>query len=216
LPRNWVKRFARAVSKPIKIGNRLIISSVEGSLAPALWRREGRSRIVIPASLAFGTGEHATTAMSLRFLEQLTRAWKPGWSLLDLGTGTGILALAAKRLGASHVVGIDNDPNAISMAKSNARSNKIQGTEFQLADVRNCKPPWRADVITANLYSDLLLEILPKLRHGGWMILSGVFRKQQHGLTRALQQNRYDIISVKCRGKWVAILAKSTRCVQQP
>ncbi|HXO92787.1 MAG TPA: 50S ribosomal protein L11 methyltransferase, partial [Candidatus Acidoferrum sp.] len=55
------------------------------------------------------------------FLEQLTRRWEPGWSLVDLGTGSGILALAAKCLGAGRVVGIDNDPMAISMAKSNAR-----------------------------------------------------------------------------------------------
>ena len=90
--------------------------------------------------MAFGTGEHATTGMSLRLLEQLTRRWNPGWSLTDLGTGSGILALAAKCFGAGRVIGIDNDPAAISMAKSNARLNKIRGATFQLADVRKWKP----------------------------------------------------------------------------
>ena len=88
LPRNWLKRFARSDSKPIKIGDRLMISNVEGTLTSRSLGHKGHSHIIIPASLAFGTGKHATTAMSLRFLEQLTRDWKPGWSLVDLGTGT--------------------------------------------------------------------------------------------------------------------------------
>jgi ribosomal protein L11 methyltransferase len=104
LPRNWVERFARRDSKPIKIGKRLMISNVGGTLVSRLSRHKGRSHIIIPASLAFGTGEHVTTAMSLRFLEQLTRGWNPGWSLLDLGTGSGILALAAKVFGAGSQV----------------------------------------------------------------------------------------------------------------
>jgi ribosomal protein L11 methyltransferase len=103
LPRNWLERFARGDAKPIKIGKRLMVSSVGGTLVSRLSRHKGRSHTIIPASLAFGTGDHATTAMSLRFLERLTRCWKPGWSLVDLGTGSGILALAAKCFGAGLV-----------------------------------------------------------------------------------------------------------------
>ena len=173
-----------------------------------LSRHKGRSHIIIPASLAFGTGEHATTAMSLRFLEQLTRCWNPGWSLTDLGTGSGILALAAKCLGAGRVIGIDNDPAAISVAKSNARLNKIRGATFQLGDVHKWNPAQKTDVITANLYSDLLIEILPKLRGGAWLILSGILRSQQDELVHALQRNDLDVIRMKHRGKWIAILAR--------
>ena len=205
LRRNWLERFARVDSKPIKIGNRLVVSNVGETLVSRLSRR---SHIIIPASLAFGTGEHATTAMSLRFLEQLTRRWNPGWSLADLGTGSGILALGAKCFGAGQVIGIDNDPAAISVAKSNARLNKIRGASFQLADVHKWSPAQQIDVITANLYSDLLIEILPKLRGGGWLILSGILRSPQDELVRALQRNHIIIISMKQRGKWVAILAR--------
>src|SRR5205085_12256303 len=106
LPRDWLKRSLRTKVKPIKVGN---------------------ARLIIPAEAAFGTGEHATTAMSLRVLENLTRNWKRDWSIVELGTGIGILALAAKILGANHVLGIDNDPVAISIAKRNARRNKIRG-----------------------------------------------------------------------------------------
>ncbi len=208
LPRNWLKRFARSDSKPIKIGKRLIISSVGGT-SSRLSRHKGPSHIIIPASLAFGTGEHATTAMSLRFLEQLTRCWNPGWSFVDLGTGSGILALAAKCFGAGQVIGIDNDPAAISVAKSNARLNKIRGATFQLGDVHKRNPAQKVDVITANLYSDLLIEILPNLRSGAWLILSGILHSQQAELIRALQRNRVGIISTKRRGKWMAFLARS-------
>jgi ribosomal protein L11 methyltransferase len=146
--------------------------------------------------------------MSLRFLEKLTRCWKPGWSLADLGTGSGILALASKCFGAGQVVGIDNDPVAISVAKSNSRLNKIRGVGFQLGDVHKWNPAKQTDVITANLYSDLLVKILAKLRGGGWLILSGILRSQQDELVRALQRNHLVIIRMKQRGKWVAILAR--------
>ena len=181
-----------------------------------LSRRDDHSHLIIPASLAFGTGEHATTAMSLRFLEQLTRRWKSGWSLADLGTGTGILALAAKRLGAGRVVGIDNDPKAIAVARSNARLNQIRGIAFQLADVHHWNSAQTTDVMTANLYSDLLSEILPKLGGSRLLILSGILRSQQHELVRSLWRSHYDVISMKRRGKWLAIVASLTGTVLPP
>jgi ribosomal protein L11 methyltransferase len=232
LPRNWLERFAPADSKRIKIGKRLIVVRSINELqrcsvrcpqrrrssrhrarpdAPGTAHATGRTIkpvfLVMPASLAFGTGEHATTGMSLRFLEQLSRGWKNSWSLLDLGTGSGILALAAKCFGAGSVTGIDNDPAAISVAKSNVRLNKIRGASFRLADLRKQKPAQKTDVITANLYNDLLIKILPKLNTGRWLVLSGILRSQQHELGRALQRNQYDIVEKRRRGKWVAILA---------
>ena len=231
LPRNWLERFARGDAKRIKIGKRLIVVRSMNELRRCSVRCHQRSPhhrarpdalrtahstahtikpalLVIPASFAFGTGEHATTAMSLRFLEQVTRRWERGWSLVDLGTGSGILALTAKCFGAGRVTGIDNDPTAISMAKSNARLNKIRGATFQLADVHGWNPAQKTDVITANLYSDLLIEILPKLRGGGWLILSGILRNQKHEFVRALQRNHLDVVDMKRRGKWMAFLAR--------
>jgi len=151
--------------------------------------------------------------MSLRLLEQLTRDWKPGWLLVDLGTGSGILALAAKRFGAGRVIGIDNDPAAISVAKSNAQLNKVRGVSFQLGDVNKWNSAQETDVITANLYSNLLIEILPKLGGNGWLILSGILRSQQKESVRALKRNRFGIINMKRLGKWVAILAKRSDSV---
>ena len=233
-PRDWLKRFENLhKSKLLKIGTRLLISTTapramresfctthqrsSGSSssarfkAPRSGRRDGCQRLslVIPASAAFGTGEHATTAMSLRLLERLSREWEKGWSLADLGTGSGILALTAKRFGAGRVIGIDIDPKAISIANANARLNKIEKANFQLGDVRRWKPerPW--DVIVANLYSNLLIEILPNLKRTNWLIFSGVLRSQEDKLLRVLRRNNMEIASLKRRGKWIAALAQS-------
>jgi ribosomal protein L11 methyltransferase len=102
--------------------------------------------------------------MLLRLLEKITRGWNPGWSIVDLGTGSGILALAARRFGAARVVGIDNDRVAISTAKENARLNKIRAVRFRVGDVRRGKLPRKIDIICANLFSELLIAILPKLK----------------------------------------------------
>jgi ribosomal protein L11 methyltransferase len=167
--------------------------------------------LVIPACAAFGTGGHATTAMSLRLLERLSRKWEKGWSLADLGTGSGILALAAKRFGAGRVTGIDIDPRAISIAKANARLNKIDNADFRLGDVRRWKPGVRWDVIAANLYNELLISVVPKLRRSNWLILSGVLHRQEAELLRVLQKNNMEIASVKRRGKWIALMACKPR-----
>ena len=240
LPRNWLERFTRArESKPIKIGKRLIVAKPVSERRGCRRRRGQRNPVrrarphelkkahataqigetpslVIPASMAFGTGDHATTTMALRLLEELTRHWKRGWSLTDLGTGSGILALAAKCFGAGRVVGIDIDPTAISMAESNARLNKVRGATFQLADVRKWKPAQKTHVIIANLYSGLLIEILPKLKHSDWLILSGILRSQEIEFLRALLRNKVEIISIRRRGKWIAILARCSGARRAP
>jgi ribosomal protein L11 methyltransferase len=247
LSKDWLKRFSCAQKiKPLRIGERLLITNVGGTSVSRVRaglagsRRQGRSHIVIPAGAAFGTGEHATTAMSLRMLEQVMRFWgahAPSRAIfgapaenprkrarsrgrdrqharrvrspklvVDLGTGSGILALAARLLGAQRVIGIDNDPTAIATAKENARLNKIRTVKFRLGDVRRWKPSRGIDIVIANLFSELLIEILPKLRAARWMILSGILRNQERDVTRALRRHKIDIVQVRRRGKWVAIL----------
>ena len=209
LPRNWLQRFARLhQSKPIKIGKRLVISGEVDFQTPKAFVLKKPPLLVIPASAAFGTGEHATTAMSLRLLERLTRKWKNSWSLADLGTGSGILALAAKRFGGGRVVGIDVDPKAISVAKANARLNKIDNVDFKLGDLRKRKFWAGSDVVAANLYSELLIEILPNLKRSNWLILSGVLRIHENKFFHALRRNEIEILKVNRRGKWIAVLAK--------
>src|SRR5688572_10660493 len=176
LPRDWLRDFAkRAYIKPLRIGSRLIVLAT-----PDKQQRNRSARtIIIPAEAAFGTGEHATTAMCLRLLERHTRKLPPGWSTLDAGTGSGILALAARCLGAARVLAIDNDPLACAIARRNALANRIRHIEFQSADVLKLKSE-RFDIITANLFSEILVAALPgwtrSLRRGGFVILSGILR----------------------------------------
>ena len=242
LPRDWLKEFSRSQkSEPIKIGNRLTIyRSVTGKNRS---RTKNRS-LLIPAGAAFGTGEHATTTMSLRLLERCTRFWgvqaaslhssaacrrrlfkegsagsrtqqagslrspEPERTLLDLGTGSGILALAAARFGAKRVIAIDNDPVAIATARANARRNRLDNIDFRVADVRRWPFPPRIEIITANLFSELLIEILPKLKRAQRLILSGILRDQEARLVRALKRNGIVIVEMRRRGKWIAILAR--------
>ena len=130
------------------------------------------------------------------------------FSLLDLGTGSGILALAAARFGAKRIIAVDNDPIAIATAKENARRNKIEHVDFRVADVRGWKFPARIDIITANLFSELLIEILPKLKRAEWLILSGVIREQERELVYALDRNGIAVVETRRRWKWIAILAQ--------
>jgi ribosomal protein L11 methyltransferase len=245
LPRDWLKPSARhEKTKRLKIGNALLISR-SGALRSADYRKTAARKppfLVIPAGAAFGTGEHATTAMSLRLLERVFCCWgahqpsradcgaspqssatnsrsrgrdrrhakrvrSPEFAV-DLGTGSGILALAARLLGAKRVIGIDNDPVAISTAKQNARLNKVNNVDFRVADVRSCKFPRKIDIVTANLFSELLGVLLPKLKRTRWLILSGILRIEEHDALRVLKRQKMEIVDVRRRGKWVAILAR--------
>jgi ribosomal protein L11 methylase PrmA len=96
---------------------------------------------------------------------------------------------------------------AISTAKENARRNNIDNVSFRLADVQRWKPSRAIDIITANLFSELLIEILPKLKRVRWLILSGILREQESDLMRALKRNKITLLEVRRRGKWVAVLA---------
>jgi len=219
-PRDWLTTFSRAqTTKSIKIGKRLIIYR-------SVTNRNRNKTLLIPAGAAFGTGEHATTAMSLRLLERCTRFWgaqaaslrcpEAEWSLLDLGTGTGILALAAKKLGAGRVIAIDHDPIAISTARANARRNKIENIDFRVVDLRRWKFPRKIDIITANLFSELLIEILPKLKRAQRLILSGILREQEAQLVGALKRNGIVIVETRRRGKWIALACHPERHSRDP
>jgi ribosomal protein L11 methyltransferase len=208
LPRKWSEiAQSQKAHAPIRIGHRLRIVSEPAHFAKA----GGKSRLVIPAAGAFGTGEHATTAMSLRLLEETTRNLSPGWRLFDAGAGAGILALAARRLGAGEVLGLDNDPRAVAHARQNARLNQISRARFLAGDVLLWKPTARYDVVTANLFSELLIAALPifrrALRASGQLIVSGILREQAGSVEQALRRSGFHLEKRRRRGKWVALLA---------
>lgn len=139
--------------------------------------------IVIEPSMGFGTGHHATTRMCLRLLSALDVA---DATVLDLGTGSGVLSMAAALMGARSVVGIDIDQDAIDSAETSARMNTLPDTiTFQVLDFRN-DPPRPADLVLANLTGGMLTSsaaaIAALVRPGGQLILSGFDHTEVDGV----------------------------------
>ena len=172
---------------------------------------KGIPRLQIRAGPAFGTGEHATTRLCLRYVVQFMRRhgsrMKSG-RVLDLGCGTGVLALAAARLGAK-VEGWDSDPVAVQEANRNLKLNRL-GTRvcFRVRDVlRDSIPP--ADLIVANLYDHLLLHLLPRLethrRAGTTLILSGILKGQENGIIRTARKLGWHLTRRGRLGRWLCL-----------
>jgi ribosomal protein L11 methyltransferase len=212
LRRDWLRQFTKqAQARPLRIGSRLVVlRAPEKGKAP---KANDARLLFIPAEAAFGTGEHATTAMCLRLLEQTTRHFQPGWTMLDAGTGSGILALAGSYFGAGRTFATDNDPLACATAKRNARANRVRNIEFSTGDILKQKFTGKFEIITANLFSEILIEALPiwsqSLATGGHLILSGILRSQESAVVRALRRHRFTGLETRRRGKWVALLVKN-------
>jgi len=215
LRRDWLKELAKKTqAKPLRIGSRVVILRTAEKTAPS--SLAGRARqIIIPAEVAFGTGEHATTAMCLRLLERITRGLPPGWSMLDAGTGSGILAIAASCLGAKRVLAVENDPLACATAKRNARANGARQIEFSTSDIFKQQLTGKFDIITANLFSEILIAALPlwsrHLVRDGKLILSGILRSQESAVVRALRREGFTVPEIRRRGKWIAVSVCSQR-----
>ena len=204
---DWVKSIVQ--KKPIPIRGRLRIVNLE----PEAGKTWDGDVIFVPASLAFGTGEHATTAGCLRLLCDIVPADHTGWTFLDVGTGTGILALAAAKLGADRIHAFDADAIAVRTAKQNARLNGLSGKlRIWRQDVLKFQPESVYDVVTANLYSVLLRQALPKLvkaaRKDGFLIFSGILRDQEAQVKEWLREKKLDLQESRRRGKWTTILAR--------
>jgi ribosomal protein L11 methyltransferase len=150
--------------------------------------------------------------MCLRLLEQVTRPFKPGWTMFDAGTGSGILAIAGSYFGAGRVFAIDNDPLACTTAKRNARANGVRDIEFSTGDILKHKLVEKFDIITANLFSEVLIDALPiwsrHLAPGVHVIFSGILRSQESAVLRVLRQHRFTPSEIRRRGKWIAAVAR--------
>ncbi len=169
--------------------------------------------IVIEPSMGFGTGHHATTRLCLAALQTLDLA--DGF-VLDVGTGSGVLALAARRLGARAALGIDTDPDAIRSAVDNLRINPgLTNVTFELADLTIRLASWepcsRADVITANLTGALLIcsgnLLIDSVRVGGHLILSGLLQAERVDVGVAFE-TRTEVVSATSEDEWVGLVLR--------
>ena len=155
-----------------------------------------RIPIFIGHGRAFGSGEHETTAGSLEELEAMERTAGP--TVLDLGCGTGILAIAAAKLGARRIVAVDPEPDAVEAAAANARMNGVESAIVTIqGDVAAVKG-LRFDIILANIYGDVLLSIAPHipplLNPGGRLLLSGIPYDYAYEVKKAYTEEGFRII----------------------
>lgn len=207
-PRDWMgsqnRRFV------LKVGKHLVVAS-EGARVPA-----GCPVLRIPAGMAFGTGEHATTAMCLRRLARVLSDFaknnpRKRAQVVDAGTGSGILALAAAVMGA-RVEAFDFDPLCLAECRANVKRNPaVPRVNWSRADVLRHRPSCPADVLVANLFAGLLVRALPRMKNwlkpGGILILSGILRDQQAGVVRALAGAGFAITHTLRKGKWVCLVS---------
>jgi ribosomal protein L11 methyltransferase len=148
---------------------------------------EGTVSLVIEPKMAFGTGDHPTTALCLAAVDAFCAA-HPGGSVLDVGTGTGVLALMARKLGAARVVGVDNDPMSVTLARENAALNGIAGVELSGATLDAIDG--RFDLVVANILANTLVELAPALvaHTRGRLVLAGVLIHQEDEVREAFER----------------------------
>jgi len=195
----WIK--ARP-APPTRIGSRLEIvhEKMHGR------KKAPYPQLYVPHGLAFGSGEHATTFMLLRALAQ--RADWARRSVLDLGTGSGVLALAARLFGARKIVATDFDPDAVRTARQNEALNFSQPViRWKQADVKKLRATVRYDLVLANLFSGILGEAAPQIAGcvspGGQLWLSGILDSQQDEVSKAYRAQGLRLTRTLRRGKWI-------------
>ena len=171
--------------------------------------REGQIIIDITPRMAFGTGTHETTQLCLEFLGL---AIHKGDRVLDIGTGSGILAIASVKMGAAEVLGIDIDENAIQNANENIKQNGV-GERIRIRhDTIDSVPQNRYNVICANIDTKTLTPILTRLKAllypGGHLILSGILHSEEKTVTVSALKSGFTAIDNKQRGEWSGLLLK--------
>lgn len=205
---DW-KKAAPEIPAPLKVRDSLVVTQ---AAAPKDLKRlagefPGRHLISIPPEMAFGTGDHATTATCLRFIVDIGRERPPGWSCADLGCGTGLLAIAAKKCGAGEVFACDFDPFAVTVTERNLGRNAVEGVETKEIDVLKWKPRKKYDVVVANIFSTVLIQAFPVIsklvKPGGTLVLSGILAGQAWDVFTAAAAHGFGFPDVVKKGKWV-------------
>lgn len=209
---DWAESWKRHF-QPIEIGARLLVK-------PSWSRkraRKGQACVILDPGLSFGTGQHPTTLFCLRKIAGYKASTRRP-SLLDIGTGSGILAIAAAKLGFSPVRAIDFDPEAVRIARANARKNHVSGKiQITRGDVCRLKTNRknRFDVICANLISTLLIaeqkKIVAQLNPGGWLLLAGILKKEFTEVQRAYAKCGLKLISARTEKEWRSGLFQSDK-----
>lgn len=196
----WKKRL-----KVLRVGERIVIQPSWLDYA----RQPGDVVIRLDPGMAFGTGLHPTTQMCLRALDELIR---PGMDVLDLGTGSGILAIAAAKLGASSVLAVDNDAQAVKVARGNIISNNVRDVvrvrHGTLLDVDGCY-----DVVVVNILARVIVELVEeglseRMSRDGVLIGAGITDDKASEVLAAFEGKGLNLLDQRRQDDWISLLVK--------
>ncbi len=212
----WAEAW-RAHFRPLPIGRRLLVCPPWDVPAPSDPVRAGRTPIVIEPGRAFGTGSHATTRGALELLERALAA-APAARALDVGTGSGILAVAAALLGVPAVGALDVDPDAVAAAAENAARNGVgERVRVELASLEAWAGP-PSDVVLANLLGPALVALAPVLaRHAtgsGRLIAAGLLAPETAVVAASFVPEGFGLVEVTEHEGWAALLLRRDRAAR--
>jgi ribosomal protein L11 methyltransferase len=197
--RDWLGEWKKSW-QPVEVGARFVVAPPWGEVAD----RPGRIIIRIEPGMAFGTGTHETTRLCLVALEK----YFTGGSLLDVGTGTGILAIAAAKIDArARIEACDTDAEAVEIARENAALNGVAAqVNFRVGTIEETGASF--DCVCANLTADVILPLLPALTKAtcGRLILSGILDVQADAVRARLAELGINEVETEADGEWVAII----------
>jgi ribosomal protein L11 methyltransferase len=202
----WAEAWKRFFH-PLRVGRSLVIKPSWEAFTP----RPGDRVIELDPGMAFGTGAHPTTQLCLALLEERVA---PGDRVLDLGTGSGILAIAAARLGSARVLALDVDPIAVSAARENAARNGVsERVTVQEGSVEAAgSAPY--DLIVANILAGVIRDLAPDLarltRPGGLLLASGIIADRAGEVAAALKAAGFHLEATRADAEWRALVARRT------
>ena len=198
---DWAESWKKSY-KPFRLGSHIVIKPGWERFDP-----EPEDRIIeIDPGMAFGTGTHETTGMCVELIEEYV---KPGMKVIDIGTGTGILAIAAAHMGAKEVLATDLDPMAVKVAAENVEKNGFSGTiTTRCGDLLEAVDE-TGEVVVANIIADVIKMLAAPVRAhiapGGRFICSGIARERQDEVIEALNAAGYKNLDIREKGEWCAI-----------
>ena len=201
---DWTESWKKAF-KPFRLGSHMLVKPSWEHVET----RPGDHVIEIDPGMAFGTGTHETTGMCVELVEKYVR---PGDSVIDIGTGTGILAIAAKHMGAGRVLATDLDAVAVRVAAENVAINGFEGQiEVRCGNLLEVVDA-AADVVIANIIADVIVGLAAPVRDhivdGGIFICSGIAVNRLDDVLDALKSAGYDVLDVSTKGEWSAVAAR--------
>lgn len=204
---DWAETW-KAYIHTEKIGERIVVRPTWEEYTPSA----DEIVIELDPGAAFGTGAHATTAMCLRWLEHLV---SPGMRVYDVGCGSGILAVAAAKLGAGEVIAMDYDPVAVSVAEENIRQNNVHNVVACESDLLSaCEGAAPAELITANIIADVIIRLFAQLdRHlapGGTLLASGIIDDRIADVEHAAAEHGFTVLDMTCEKEWAAMIIRRT------